>query len=255
VAHPTLAVLETNLEAYKRTWRGSVLSSFVLPLMFVVAFGVTVGSYVDAGGKLGSVSYLDYIVPGAVASTAMQVAFGESSWPVMSKFMWIRTYHGMIAAPLRIADIVGGELLFIVLRVVTTSIPFVAITALFGAVHSPWAVTVPLVAALLGLATAAPVFAYAAMLETDSYFPLLLRFVVIPMSLFAGVFFPVSSMPFGLQLLAYVSPLWHAVEVCRSATFGTGAFYPIVGHLAYLALWAGGGFWLARRAFRRRLVG
>lgn len=255
MAHPTLAVLEYNLEGYRRTWRGSVLSSFLLPLLFVIAFGITVGSYVDAGGRLGSVSYLDYIVPGAVASTAMQVAFGESSWPVMSKFMWIRIYHGMISAPLRIADIVAGDLLFVMLRVVSTSIAFVAITALFGAVHSLWAIAAPLVCGLLGLATAAPCFAFAARLETDSYFPLLQRFVVIPMSLFAGVFFPVESMPAGLRPLAYVSPLWHAVEVCRSATFGTGEFYPIVGHLAYLALWAAGGFWLARLAFRRRLVG
>ncbi len=255
MAHPTLAVLEFNLEGYRRTWRGSVLSSFVLPILFVIGFGLSVGSFVDAGGRLGGVSYLDYIVPGMIASTAMQVAFGESSWPVMSKFLWIRTYHAMVAAPLRIADIVGGDLLFILLRVVSASAVFVAITAIFGALHSAWAITVPLVAGLLGLATAAPIFAYAARLEVDGYFPLLQRFVVIPMSLFAGVFFPVESLPVGLRPLAYVSPLWHAVEVCRSATFGTGDIYPIVGHLGYLALWVVGGFWLARLSFRRRLIG
>ena len=249
-----LAVLEFDLVGYKRTWRGSLPSSFVLPVLFVVGFGFGVGQFVDAGGALGGVSYLDYIVPGMIASTAMQVAFGESSWPIMSRFMWIRTYHSMVAAPLRIVDIVGGDLLFVLLRILAATAVFLAVTAAFGAVHSLWAVAVVPIAGLLGLATAAPVFAFAARVETDGFFPLLQRFVVIPMTLFAGVFFPIESMPAGLRLLAYVSPLWHGVELCRAATFGVGEFYPIVGHVAYLGLWAAGGFWLALLSFRKRLV-
>jgi lipooligosaccharide transport system permease protein len=254
MSHPALAVLEFDLVGYRRTWRGSALSSFILPILLVLGFGISVGTLVDAGGGLGGVSYLDYIVPGMIASTAMQVAFGESSWPIMSRFTWIRTYHAMVATPLRIGDIVAGDLLFIVLRVVSTTAIFALVTAFFGAIHSLWALTVPLVAGLVGLATAAPIFAYAARLETDAYFPLLQRFVVIPMSLFAGVFFPVSSMPVGFQWLAYVSPLWHGVEVCRAATFGIGDPLRIAGHLAYLTLWAAVGFWLARLSYRRRLV-
>jgi lipooligosaccharide transport system permease protein len=254
MAHPALAVLEFDLVGYRRTWRGSVLSSFVLPVLFVLGFGFGVGSFVDAGGRLGNVSYLDYIVPGMIASTALQVAFSESSWPVLSKFLWIRTYHAMAASPLRVVDMLGGDLLFVVLRVGVSAAVFTAVTAAFGAVHSLWALTVPLVAALLGLASAAPVFAYAAYLESDSYFPLLFRFVLIPMTLFAGVFFPVETMPVGLRVLAYVSPLWHAVEVARAASFGAGEALRIAGHLAYLGLWAVVGFWLARLAFRRRLT-
>jgi len=249
-----LAVLEFDLVGYKRTWRGSALSSFVLPILFVIGFGVGVGSFVDAGGRLGDVRYLDYIVPGMIASTAMQVAFGESAWPIMSRFTWVRTYHAMVATPLRIVDILAGDLLFVAFRVVSTAAVFVAVTAAFGAVHSPWALAVPLVAGLLGLATAAPIFAYAALVDTDSYFPLLQRFVVIPMSLFAGVFFPVEALPGALRWLAYVSPLWHGVEVCRAATFGSGDPVRLAGHLAYLAASTVVGFWLARLAYRRRLA-
>lgn len=254
MAHPTLAVLESDLVGYRRTWRGSVLSSFVLPVMFVLGFGLGVGEFVDAAGRLGTVSYLDWIVPGMIASTALQVAFGESSWPVMARFIWLRTYHAMAATPLRIVDLVAGDLLFVLLRILLTTAVFLGVTAAFGAVHSWWALAVVPVCGLLGLATAAPVFAFAARLDNDSYFPLLQRFVVIPMSLFAGVFFPVAMMRFELRLLAYVSPLWHAVEVCRAATFGVSELLPVVGHLAYLALWAGVGFWLALRVFRRRLT-
>ncbi len=251
-----LSVLETDLVAYRRTWRASVLSSFVLPTLFVVGFGLSVGSFVDRGGQLGPVHYLDFIVPGMLASTALQVAFGESSFPVFSKFEWIRTYHAMVATPLRVVDIVGGDLLFLLLRVLATSVVFLAVTAAFHAVHSWWAIAVLPVAALLGVAVAAPIFAFAARVDQDGYFPMLMRFVVIPMSLFAGVFFPVDRLPEALRWLAYLSPLWHAVVLCRAATlpgFGVSVG-AAVGHLAYLAAWAAAGFWLALRTFRRRLV-
>ena len=250
-----LTVLETNLTAYRRVWRGSVLSSFVLPILFVVGFGMVVGKVVDAGGRLG-MPYLDYIVPGMLASAVMQIAFGESAWPIMSKFQWIRLYHGWVAAPLRIADIVGGELLFLLMRVITTATVFLLVTSLFGAVHSWWAPAAVLVCGLLGLAVSAPVLAFAAHVQQDGYFPLLMRFVVIPMSLFAEVFFPIARLAEPLRWLAYVSPLWHAVVLCRACTlpaFGM-PWWAVLGHLAYLAAWAGSGFWLALVAYRRRLV-
>jgi lipooligosaccharide transport system permease protein len=254
---PALSVFEFDLVGYRRTWRGSVLSSFVLPVLFVVGFGFGVGHFIDAGGRLGQVRYLDYIVPGMLASSAMQVAFGESAWPVLSRFHWIRTYHAMVAAPLRIVDILAGDLMFMLMRIVSATAVFLAITAIFGGVHSWASIAVLPVCGLLGLAIAAPIFSYAARVEQDSYFPLLQRFVVIPMSLFAGVFFPVASLPVGLRWLAYASPLWHAVEVCRAATLPAFhlSWLAVLGHLAYLAAWAAIGFWLAWLAFRRRLVG
>src|SRR5688572_26142366 len=91
-------VLEYNLVLYRRSWRGTLLSSFGLPLLFLLGMGLSVGSYVDARGAL-PVDYLDYVAPGLLATTALQVAFNESSWPVHSCFTWARTYHAMRATP------------------------------------------------------------------------------------------------------------------------------------------------------------
>jgi lipooligosaccharide transport system permease protein len=252
---PTLAVLEGYLGVYRRTWRGSVLGSFVLPILFMVGFGMGVGHFVDAGGRLGQVRYLDYIVPGQIALAALNVGTFESLWPVLSGFEWTRTYHSLVATPLRIVDILGGDLLFILLRLLTTSAIFLAVAAVFGAVHSPWAVAVPFVGALLGLAVATPTHAFSARVTSESYFSLLLRFGLIPLGLFSGVYFPVSALPAGLRPLAYASPLWHATEISRAATLGIPlSALALLGHLAYLGAWFGLGFWLAVRAFRRRLV-
>jgi lipooligosaccharide transport system permease protein len=250
-----LSVLEFHLVGYKATWRGSLLGSFVLPVLYVIGFGFGVGHYVDAGGHLGSVRYLDYIVPGMLASTAMNVAFGESTWPVLSRFRWIRVYHSMVSTPLRMADIVGGGLLYVLFRVLVTTVTFLGVTAAFGAVHSWWALTIPATCALLGLAVALPIHAFAARVDIDSYFPLLMRFIVVPLGLFSAVFFPISALPVVLQRLAWVSPLWHAVELCRAATLAGASLPPpvIVGHVAYLAAWAAAGWWLAVRAFGAKL--
>jgi lipooligosaccharide transport system permease protein len=245
-------VLEYHLVNYRRTWRSSALSSFVLPLLTMLGFGVGVGAYVTGG--LGGVPYLDWIVPGLIASTAMQTAMGESSWPVFSYFEWLRSYFAQAAAPLRVVDILDGHLLFVVLRVLTSCAAFLLIAAVFGTLHSWWALAALPVAALVGLAVAAPTFAYSATVRSDSYLAILIRAGMIPMSLFSGVFFPVESLPGPLRGVAYALPLWHGVDLTRAATLGVAPAWSVTGHLLYLAAWAVAGWWFAYRRYRRRLV-
>ena len=245
-------VLEYHLVNYRRTWRSSALSSFVLPLLTMLGFGVGVGAYVRGG--VGGVPYLDWMVPGLIASTAVQTAIGESSWPVFSYFEWLRSYSAQAAAPLRVSDILDGHLAFAMFRVLSAALAFLLITTAFGTMHSWWALATLPIAALVGLAVATPTFAYAASVQVDSYLAVLFRLGMIPMSLFSGVFFPVESLPAGLRWIAYTLPLWHGVDLSRAATLGVAPAWSPVGHVLYLTLWAGAGWLLAHRAFRRRLV-
>lgn len=246
----TLAVLERALVSYRRLWQASVFSSFILPVLFVISIGIGVGGYV---GDVDGVSYLDWIVPGVLASTAFQMAVGESTFPVLGDFKWVRGYHAIRATPVRIWDMIAGYQLYIVFRVLIAAVVFLGVSAAFGAIHSWWVLLTPLVCALLGVAVSAPTSAFAASIENDSYFALLFRFLVIPSTLFAGVFFPVSQLPPLLQPLAFASPLWHAVVLCRAATLGVAPPWPVAAHVAYLLLWAVLGCLLALRAYRRRL--
>jgi lipooligosaccharide transport system permease protein len=247
----TVAVLEYHLVGYRRTWRGSALSSFVLPLLTMLGFGVGVGSY---AAPIDGVPYLDWMVPGLVASTAVNVAIGDATWPVLGNFEWIKIYFAQAAAPLRVVDIVAGHLAFILFRVLTSATAFLVVAALFGAVPSPWAVLSLPVIVLLGLATAPATMAYSASIKSDSFLALLYRFAVIPMSLFSGVFFPVESLPAVVRPLAYALPLWHGVDLTRAATLGVAPEWSAAGHLIVLAGWAVAGCLLALARFRRRLV-
>ncbi|GAA3224396.1 ABC transporter permease [Dactylosporangium siamense] len=253
MAHPTALALEFHLVAYKRTWRSSVFSSFALPAMFLVAMGITVGHYIDERSTSIGVPYLDYLGPGLLAATALQVAVGDSTWPVYGGFHWTRVYHVMRASPLTVGDVLRGHLAFVLLRVALSSAGFLVVLLLFGALHSWWALTTPLVAVLVGAACAAPCFAFAARATSDGAFAVLFRVAVVPMTLFAGVFFPVESLPWVARLLAYVSPLWHGVELSRAATLGTATAWGVPAHVAVLAVWCAVGYVLALRSFTRKL--
>jgi lipooligosaccharide transport system permease protein len=100
-----------------------------------------------------------------------------------------------------------------------------------------------------------PMAALAARTEDDRAFVTIFRFLIVPMFLFSGTFFPVSQLPLAFELVAYVTPIWHGVELCRMLTLGTVAALPALGHVAYLLAWSAVGFELARRSYRRRLLG
>ncbi len=128
------------LTVYKRTWKGSLVSSFLLPLLYLAAMGIGLGSFVDdnGSGALGGVSYLQFIAPGLLASTALQIAVGESTYPVMGGIKWHKTYFSMITTPLRPADVMYGQLAFIAFRIFTTCLVFTVVIAAFGGLKSAW---------------------------------------------------------------------------------------------------------------------
>ncbi|MDQ1617560.1 MAG: lipooligosaccharide transport system permease protein [Actinomycetota bacterium] len=245
------------LAQYRRTYRGTVFTTFLEPLGFLAAIGLGLGTLVDNGSgpaDLAGVGYLAFIAPGLLAATAMQAAAFESTYPVMGSIKWHRTYHAQLATPLRVVDLLAGHLLFVLLRLVISVTVFLGVMAAFGAIGSSWAVLALPVAVLTGMAHATPIFAFAAAQENDAGFAMLFRFGIVPMFLFSGTFFPVSQLPDILQPVAWVTPLWHGVSLCRDLSLGHPHLGSALLHLAVPAVWTVAGFLLARRVFHRRLV-
>jgi lipooligosaccharide transport system permease protein len=251
-----LRAYEHWLAQYRRVWRGTIGTSLVNPILYLTALGVGLGTLVDrTQNPPGGVPYLDFIAPGLLAAAVMQTAVTESSWPVMAAIKWTRVYHAMIATPLTERDAFVGHQLFVVTRVLTSSAAYLAVIAAFGAVSSWLGLLVVPVAVLLGAAFSLPMAALAARIEEDRSFVTIFRFLVVPMFLFSGTFFPVGQLPLAFELLAYVTPIWHGVELCRMLTLGDVELGAALGHAGYLLAWAVAGFELARRSYRRRLLG
>ena len=265
MAAPAVRVLEHELLVYRRAWRGSIFSSFLSPVLCLAALGLGLGSLVDAAGAAGEtggaggaalagVSYLAFLAPGLLASTAMQTAAGESTFPVMAGLVWVKSFHGMIATPIRPSDVVVGKLTYIGLRLLLVIGAFFVVTVLFGAVTGPGAILTVPAALLTGLAFAAPIAAYSATQRDADGFNALFRFGVIPLFLFSGTFFPISQLPEILQVVAVLTPLWHGVDLCRSLALGTVEPMVAAIHVAYLGTMTAVGVAAALVTFRRRLV-
>ena len=243
------------LTDYRRVWRGSIISSVLGPVLYLTAMGAGLGTLVNrhAAASLGGVTYLAFISPGLLAATAMQTAFGEGMYPVLGSVKWVQNYFAAVASPLRPADVFRGHLMFVTLRLTMNCGIFLAVIAAFGAVRSPLAVLALPVAVLTGLAFAPGLMAWSVTRSRDTSFAVLMRFVMVPLFLFSGTFFPISQLPGWLQPVAYVTPLWHGVALCRSLALGTADLGGAAVHVGYLLVLALAGAAAAQRQYRKRL--
>lgn len=244
--------------AYKRTWRGSVISSFLLPLLYLTAMGEGLGGFVDANSgsrALGGVTYLAFLSPGLLATTAVGTAVGESTYAVMGGFKWSRTYYSMAATPLEPSDILLAHLVTVAVRIFTTCAVFLVVLAAFGSLVTWWGALASLGASvLLGMAHATPLFGLSARLPEPSGFALVYRLGLMPMTLFSGAFFPISQLPHSVSWLAYLTPIWHGVDLSRMLTLDDVRPLPAFAHVAYLLLWLLAGWYVSLRAFSNRLA-
>lgn len=249
-----MRMVQRNALVYRRVWRGSVFSSFLQPSLFLMAIGLGLGGMVDAGGAAlpGGVGYAAFLAPGLLAAAAMQTSGFESSYPVLGKMTWFRNYEAITATPMRVADLVLGELAWLAIRLTTIAVAFILVMTAFGIPRS-WRVLLAVPAVVLtGLAFAGPIMAYAATRKNTGTFNVLFRFVLTPLFLFSGTFFPISRLPDILERAAWGTPLFHGVALVRGVTLdAVPASWPI--HVAYLAGLLLAGIVMALRTFRRRL--
>ncbi|HYO44074.1 MAG TPA: ABC transporter permease [Candidatus Limnocylindrales bacterium] len=253
-----LAAYEHQWLLYARTWRGSIFGNFAQPVLFLVAMGMGLGSFVDAGTggeALGGVPYLQFLAPALLVSTVMQGSVFEATFPILAGFHWIRRFHAMYATPLTPFAIAFGQLLWIGTRATLVAAIFAIVIVLFGAAATPGIVLAIPVGTLTALAFAGPIAAFMSSQRDTSAFNSIWRFGITPLFLFSGTFFPISQLPEIIQPIAWLLPLWHGVDLARALTLGTVMDDPLLhlAHLAILGTAAVGGVIAMFVMFRRRL--
>jgi lipooligosaccharide transport system permease protein len=253
-------------EHWLRTMRGYgwtvVMTAVGTPLVYLFAMGVGLATLIDAntGASLGGDSgaglpYLVFVAPALLATAGIMVASEENTYSVMSGFKWRRTYYGPNASPLSSTQLVNGHSLGVLFRLLLTTGVYYLFLLLFGAVPEPAGWLMIFTAALGGMAFGLPLMAYASsIVEDKGQFAMVQRFVVMPLFLFSGTFFPLASMPWAVQWIGWISPLWHSTELGRVLSYGYAepAWLTAV-HVLYLAVLAAAGWVLARRNYSRRL--
>lgn len=251
-------VFEHRYMQYKRTFRASIFSSFLSPVLFLAAMGLGLGSYVNQSGgdTLGGISYLAFLAPGLLAATAMQSAAFEAMFPIMNGLVWNKVFHAMYATPISPRDIALGNLLWMVARLTLISTVFTFVIVLFGAAAS-WQIVLAIPAAVLtGMAFAGPIAAFAATQNTPNRFATIFRFGITPLFLLSGTFYPLENLPALLQPIAWLTPLYHGVALTRGLSLGTTGQEPVLMtlHLVVLLGFAIGGALATIWTIRRRMV-
>lgn len=197
-----------------------VLSGFVEPVFYLLAFGYGVG------GLLGDISYngvivdyAAYIAPALLASSAMNGALYDSTWNVFFKLKFGNTYQAVLATSMGTLDVALGEIGWALVRGFAYSIGFMTVMVPLGLVISPWAVLAVPAAVLVAFGFAA--VGMAATTYVRSFHEMnWINFFLLPMFLFSGTFYPISVFPQWIQSIIQALPLWQAVDLIRSLMLG-----------------------------------
>ncbi len=254
----TVRVWESEFAVYRKVWQSHLLLAFVQPLLYLLGIGLGVGGLIDDNAdsiaSLGGISYFEYLAPALLATTAMISAGQASLWQVLDGFFWGNRYRAMAATPLTSGDIASGLTLWHATRTAIGVTGVAAVLVLFDETRSWGLVLAVPVAVLTGLAFALPITAWSSTRYGGGSFPTIIRFGLLPMFLFGGAFFPVDQLPDWLQPVAYVTPLWHGIELCRGFVIASVSPGNVAVHLAVLTFYVAAGWVACRITFRRRLA-
>jgi len=221
-----LRVFSRNLKVFRKTWKANIMFNFVEPLLYLWAMGFGLGIYVT---QINGLSYIEFLAPALIASSAMFSTTYEMTYGSFTRMGYQKTFHGMVATPVSMDDVVMGEILY--------GMVFFLVVALFGLVKSPWALLIPVPLALMVMIFAILSLIWTSIAPNYDSFGYFFTLFISPMFLFAGVFFPVENLPSGIRFLPWLTPLYHAVEVIRPMVLGR-VTWSVLADLAWLVTFA-----------------
>ena len=258
MASPTaLRVAYRDLLIYKRIWKENFLASFLQPMMFLLGIGIGVGALVDRGPRsaelLDGVSYFGFYASALMATMAMFSASQEAMWPTMDGFQWSYAYKAMVSTPLAPRDVAAGLIVHYAARTLVGGVGVAIVLAFFDETRT-WGLLAAIpVSVLTGLAFAVPILAWTSTRTSDQSFSAIMRFGIQPMFLFGGAFYPIEQLPDWLEPVAWVTPLWHGIELSRAAILGGASEGKVLMHLGVLLVIIVGAWLVCTVTFRRRL--
>jgi lipooligosaccharide transport system permease protein len=229
------------------------------PLFYLIAVGIGIGVLVEQGsGTSGTngIKYIAFIAPALLANTAITGIMDETVFPTIEGFKWRKLFFAQNSTPISGRQIAIGVYLAALCRAIFSVSVYYILLLAFDVVNFGISVLLMPIAVLGGGAFGAlMLFAAAKIEKEDQFFNILGRLVIMPMFLFSGTFFPLSSMPIFLQPIGWISPLWHATELGREAAFDYGISSTMVlVHLTFLITMLVTGLTLATRQFEKRLA-
>ena len=239
-------------DVFRKSLRYYLVTTFSEPVLYLLSFGLGVGALVGNVNVHGmETSYRAFVFAGIVGQTVLFQSFYEAAYGAFVRMYYQKIFGSMAVTPITLSEVLWGELLWDATKAATAAEVVTLIGVLLGD-FAPGAVLAVLPVAFfssllfagLGLAVAAR----AKSIDEIGYPQYL---VVFPMFLFCGVFYPIETLPLGLQWVAWALPLTSVNSLVRTLTLGF-PFQP--GAVAVVAAWGVVLVLYSRRAMFARLV-
>jgi lipooligosaccharide transport system permease protein len=215
---------------YTKLYKSSIAFNFIEPILYLVAMGFGLGAFVK---EVHGVPYMNFIAPGLIASSAMFATASECTYGTYIRMTYQKTFDAILSTPVNLDDLVAGEMLWGATKSIFYGTAIIIVLSVFGLIDSPMiilAVPVLFVSGLIFAETAVIAAAVVPGIDSFSYFFTLL---MTPSFLFSGIFFPLDTLPPVVTKIAFFTPLYHLVNICRS--FASGSLEAVVWDIVWLA--------------------
>lgn len=208
---------QRNAFVFRRIFPESIALNFIEPVIYLLAMGVGLGTYIST---MGGLPYLTFVATGLVAIAAMFGATFECTYNAYVQMYYEKAYDAIITTPLGVEDVVVGEIFWGATRSLIYGTIFLIVIALFGVVTSPLALLIPPMFFLAGLMFSVIAMTFTAVNPSIDYFTFYFALFVTPMFMFSGIFFPLDALPDWVHVAAWLTPLSHVVRLSRGLALG-----------------------------------
>jgi lipooligosaccharide transport system permease protein len=245
-------MVERSVMVARRSWM-VLLSGFFEPFFYLLSIRIGLSALVgdiDDGGRL--IPYDQFVAPGLMAASAMNGAVFDSTFNFYYKLKYAKTFDAMLATPLRLGDIVVGEIAWSMVRGGVYAVAFLLVTLASGFVQSWWAVLVIPASLLIGVSFAALGSAITSFMRSWHDFDYV-QLVLQPLFLASTTFYALDVYPDWSHWMVRLTPLYHGVTLCRSLMLGDVSWLDL-GHVAYFVGMLMIGVYVVKRRLARLLL-
>ncbi|MCP1677021.1 lipooligosaccharide transport system permease protein [Natronocella acetinitrilica] len=246
-----IPIWKRNLRVWRKLMVPSILGNFGEPLLYLIVLGYGFGRLV---GDVNDLPYMVFLASGIICSSAMFTASFEALYSAYTRMTIQQTWGAMLDAPLRVDDVVLGEIVWAATKALMGATAMLVVASLLGLVAGPIAVLVLPLIFLAGLCFGGCAMVITAISRSYDFFLYYFTLVMTPMLLLSGVFFPLQELPALVAAAAYGLPLVHVVSVARPLMVGEALplLWPL--HVLVVAVFASGAIVLSTWLLRRRLA-
>ena len=255
----TFRVWQRNATIFRKYWKTIMFPNLFEPLLYLTALGLGLGAFIREGG-INGLTYTQYVAPGLLAANAMFAASFESTYNTYVKLKIGRVYDAIVATPVNAEDVVAGEYLWAGTRAALYGTAFLGVITVLGFVFSPeallvqsfWALLIPPILLVVGGMFSVTGTLFTSLISSIDLYAYYFTLVVTPLFLFSGIFFPIEDFPSPVPEIAWFTPLYHAVNVCRSLAVGPSPY--VLVDVVWILIFTGALALLPIRFMRRRLI-